>query len=91
MNETTTTTEVRPHPFANPQKAFEALMATGAALRKHANIKVKDDAAEDGKLVSRVTWFGAVKQAMGARIFTNEQHRKLKALRDELRRTKVSA
>jgi hypothetical protein len=91
MNETTTAEEVRPHPFANPQKAFEALMATGVALRKHANVKVVADQDDEGQPLNRTKWFQAANNALSASIFTRDQNRKLKALRDELRRTKVKA
>jgi hypothetical protein len=91
MNSEPTTTEARPNPFADPNAAFNALMATGQALRKHANIKVKDDAADEGKLVDRKKWFQAVNNALAIGVFANDRARKLKALRDELRRTKVKA
>ena len=91
MNSEPTTTEARPNPFADPNAAFNALMATGQALRKHANIKVKDDAADEGKMVDRSKWFQAVNNALHLKVFPNDKTRRLKQLRDELRRTKVSA
>lgn len=86
-----TTTEARPHPLADPKKAFDALMATGAALRRHVSVHVKGEEGDAGRVVDRSYWLKAVGNVIKSPVFSNDQRRKLKALRDELRRTKVKA
>ncbi|HIH2748234.1 TPA: hypothetical protein ACYLN4_004000 [Burkholderia lata] len=86
----TTTTEAKPHPLADVPKAVDALIKTGEALRKFANVNVADSKGNESP-ISRDTWFSAVKNTISSGLLSKQQVARLKRLRDELRRTKVTA
>lgn len=78
-----------PDPYADPQAAFNAMMTTGAGLRRSGTITVKKDGLDPGRPVTRAIWYAAAKNLLDSGRLDRDQQRKLKALRNELRRTKV--
>jgi hypothetical protein len=90
MNETTTTTPQAPRAL-NPEAAVKALLAVAEGLRRHEVVNADSGDGKPLQPIDRKRWFQAAGNLLTSGVLNKAQKTKLKAARDELRRTKVRA